>query len=154
MSFAFTDATPSNIIGGPSKLGICFGPENKLGTCDKAKGTEVPSMNWTPWPNITRSTPVRPELGPPQRRRHRLELPRPDLAERGDRQGRHLLTTGSTSPVPAARPSTARPPLAGGRSSQSVAAACEAGDTILGSAEIPLPDLRMVSRLPPTTTPP
>lgn len=57
VAYAFPDATPTNIIGGPSKLGICYGPDDKLGTCDKAKGTEVPSMDWAVWPNLTRATP-------------------------------------------------------------------------------------------------
>jgi hypothetical protein len=57
VSFAFPDATPSNIVGGPTKLGVCYAPDDKLGTCVLAKGTTVPSMNWTPWPNLTRTTP-------------------------------------------------------------------------------------------------
>jgi hypothetical protein len=57
VSFAFPDATPSNITGGASKLGVCYAPNDKLGTCDETNGTTVPKMNWTPWPDITRTTP-------------------------------------------------------------------------------------------------
>jgi hypothetical protein len=57
VSFAFPDATPSNITGGASKLGVCYAPDDKLGTCTESNGTTVPRMNWTPWPDITRTTP-------------------------------------------------------------------------------------------------
>jgi hypothetical protein len=57
VSYQFTDATPSNITGGPDKLGVCYGPDDKKGTCAMADGTTVPRMDWTPWPDITRVSP-------------------------------------------------------------------------------------------------
>ena len=42
---------------GAGKVGICYAPDDKLGTCVQAKGTTVPSMNWAAWPTVSRSTP-------------------------------------------------------------------------------------------------
>jgi hypothetical protein len=57
MSFTFGDPTPSNITGGPDKLGICYGPLDKKGACTAARGTAVPPMDWTPWPDLSRESP-------------------------------------------------------------------------------------------------
>jgi hypothetical protein len=57
VTYAFADATPSNIVGGPNKLGVCYAPNDKLGTCVQGHGTHVPRMDWTPWPNVSRATP-------------------------------------------------------------------------------------------------
>ncbi len=57
VTFSFPDATPSNITGGPDKLGLCYAPLDKKGVCVHAIGTEVPTMDWSPWPDLTRSTP-------------------------------------------------------------------------------------------------
>ncbi len=57
VTFSFPDATPSNIVGGPDKLGLCYAPLDKKGVCVHAIGTAVPTMDWTPWPDVTRSTP-------------------------------------------------------------------------------------------------
>jgi hypothetical protein len=57
LTFSFPDATPSNIIGGPNKLGLCYAAVDKKGVCVHALGIAVPTMDWTPWPDLTRSTP-------------------------------------------------------------------------------------------------
>jgi hypothetical protein len=57
VSYTFTDATPTNITGGPVKPGICHGPQDKKGTCVLARGTKVAPMDWTPWPDLTEATP-------------------------------------------------------------------------------------------------
>jgi len=56
-SYVFTDATPSNIAGGANKVGVCYGPQDKVGVCVRGHGSQEPRMDWTPWPNLTRSTP-------------------------------------------------------------------------------------------------
>lgn len=56
-SYHFPDATPSNITSGVEKLGICYGPEDKKGTCVRHAGAATPAMDWTPWPNYSRTSP-------------------------------------------------------------------------------------------------
>jgi hypothetical protein len=58
LSMSFTEAKPNTIVGGPNKLGVCYGPDDSKGTClfkSGASGTVF--MDWTPWPNSTRSNP-------------------------------------------------------------------------------------------------
>jgi hypothetical protein len=57
VTFSFPDATPSNIVGGPDKLGLCYAALDKKGVCVHGVGTAVPTMDWTPWPDLTRTTP-------------------------------------------------------------------------------------------------
>lgn len=57
VSYSFADSSPSNILKGPNKLGICYGTADKRGVCARAYGLVTPMMNWTPWPNLTRTTP-------------------------------------------------------------------------------------------------
>jgi hypothetical protein len=57
VTFSFPDATPSNITGGPDKLGLCYAAQDKKGVCVHGVGTAVPTMDWTPWPDFIRSTP-------------------------------------------------------------------------------------------------
>jgi hypothetical protein len=57
VTYVFPDATPSNITGAANKVGICYAPQDKVGTCVRGHGTQDPRMNWTPWPDLTRTTP-------------------------------------------------------------------------------------------------
>jgi hypothetical protein len=57
VSYQFSDATPSNITGGPEKLGVCYGPNDKKGVCVRDVGSATIRMDWTPWPNLTRTSP-------------------------------------------------------------------------------------------------
>jgi hypothetical protein len=57
VSYAFKDPNPSNIAGGVNKLGVCYGVQNKLGACVIGHGTHKPAMDWSRWPDATRTAP-------------------------------------------------------------------------------------------------
>jgi hypothetical protein len=48
----------ANITGDPQKLGVCFGPDDKKGTCEFAAGrTGTIYMDWSIWPDLLRGSP-------------------------------------------------------------------------------------------------
>lgn len=53
----FGDDAPTNLVSHPGKLGVCYGAADKRGTCVRGAGTRYVTMDWTPWPDITRTTP-------------------------------------------------------------------------------------------------
>jgi hypothetical protein len=58
VSMSFAEPTPNNITGDPQKLGVCFGPDNKQGTCASAPGlTGTVFMDWSIWPDLLRGSP-------------------------------------------------------------------------------------------------
>jgi opacity protein-like surface antigen len=57
IAYTFKDDSPTNLINHPSKLGVCYGAADSRGTCVRGAGTHYVTMDWTPWPDITRATP-------------------------------------------------------------------------------------------------
>jgi len=57
ISYTFGDDAPTNLAGRPGKLGVCYGAADKRGVCVQGVGTSYVTMDWTPWPDITRATP-------------------------------------------------------------------------------------------------
>lgn len=58
VSMSIAEPTPNNITGDPQKLGVCFGPDNKKGTCEFAAGdTGTIYMDWSIWPDPLRGSP-------------------------------------------------------------------------------------------------
>lgn len=53
-TYTFTEPTPSSLSGTASKHGICYGTQDTHGVCS-GSGSIV--MDWTPWPDKTRSDP-------------------------------------------------------------------------------------------------
>lgn len=56
-TYTFSDSSPTNLRGTLSKLGVCYGPADKRGWCVTGVGTHFIYMDWTPWPDTTRTTP-------------------------------------------------------------------------------------------------
>lgn len=56
LTYTFADASTANITGGPEKLGLCYATNNEQGTCLRHRGSMI-RMDWTPWPDLTRSAP-------------------------------------------------------------------------------------------------
>jgi hypothetical protein len=57
-SMSYTEARPNNIVGGPNKLGVCYGPDDSKGTClFKAGAVGTVPMDWTPWPDPSHGNP-------------------------------------------------------------------------------------------------
>ena len=56
LSQAFSEPLPTNISGGPQKLGVCYGDDDRRGTCTQI-GTGGIEFTWSVWPEPTRSHP-------------------------------------------------------------------------------------------------
>jgi hypothetical protein len=54
LTYTFTEPTPSTLSGQASKHGICYAVKDGHGTCT-GQGSII--MDWTPWPDTTRSAP-------------------------------------------------------------------------------------------------
>lgn len=52
----FAEPLPTNITGGPQKLGVCYGEDDRRGTCTQI-GTGGIEFTWSVWPELTRTTP-------------------------------------------------------------------------------------------------